>query len=240
MKLTFLGTRGYIDARTRRHRRHSSLLVEYRGRRLLIDCGEDWLGKLDEIAPQRIFVTHAHPDHARGLRAGAGCPVHATTETWEGMADYPIDRRETVRPRERDNVLGMTVEAFPVVHSLRAPAVGYRIAAGAAEIFYVPDVIDIQDRGAALGGIDIFVGDGATMTRSMVRRRDHKLFGHTTIRAQLGWCVENSVPCAVFTHCGSEIVNGDERRLGARLRQMAREHGIEARIAHDGMEMTLR
>src|SRR5437660_1496849 len=32
MKLTFLGTRGEIEARTRRHHRHSSLLVSYRGK----------------------------------------------------------------------------------------------------------------------------------------------------------------------------------------------------------------
>jgi hypothetical protein len=32
MKLTFLGTRGEIDARTRRHRMHTSLLVVSRGR----------------------------------------------------------------------------------------------------------------------------------------------------------------------------------------------------------------
>jgi hypothetical protein len=31
MELTFLGTRGEIDARTRRHWMHTSLLVSYRG-----------------------------------------------------------------------------------------------------------------------------------------------------------------------------------------------------------------
>ncbi len=43
MKLTFLGTRGEVDTRTRRHRRHASLLVEYRGGRVMVDCGSQIL-----------------------------------------------------------------------------------------------------------------------------------------------------------------------------------------------------
>jgi len=41
MKLTFLGTRGEIEARTRRHRMHTSLLVSYRTADVMIDCGLD-------------------------------------------------------------------------------------------------------------------------------------------------------------------------------------------------------
>jgi len=39
VNLTFLGTRGEIEARTRRHRMHTSLLVSHRGARVMIDCG---------------------------------------------------------------------------------------------------------------------------------------------------------------------------------------------------------
>ena len=51
MKLTFIGTRGEIDTRTRRHRMHTSLLVSYRGANVMIDCGLDWLGKLKRVDP---------------------------------------------------------------------------------------------------------------------------------------------------------------------------------------------
>jgi ribonuclease BN (tRNA processing enzyme) len=240
VKLNFLGTRGYIEAKTRRHRRHSALLVTYRRRRIMIDCGADWRGKLDEISPQALFITHAHPDHAWGLKEGARCPVYATREAWKGMADFPVARPQSLQPRAPVAVAGMCVEAFAVVHSLRAPAVGYRISAGQVAIFYVPDVIDVHQRAEALAGLKLFIGDGASMTRPLVRRKGDKLFGHTTIRAQLGWCAEAGVTQALFTHCGSGIVKGDERRLGARLRAMARERGVEAQIAHDGLEMVVR
>src|SRR5438105_4543651 len=127
MKLTFLGTRGGIEARTRRHRMHTSLLVSYRGARVVIDCRLGWAGKLGRL----------HPD-------------------------------------------------------------------------------------------------------AIVRKRDNALIGHAAISAQLGWCAKEGVPRVIITHCGSEIVNGDERKLSVKLRAMAAERGVEAAIAYDGMELILR
>jgi glyoxylase-like metal-dependent hydrolase (beta-lactamase superfamily II) len=86
VKLTFLGTRGEIDARTRRHRMHTSLLVAYRGANVMIDAGLDCLGKLKRASPSAIVLTHAHPDHAWGLKRGAPCPVYAPEKTWQAPA----------------------------------------------------------------------------------------------------------------------------------------------------------
>jgi hypothetical protein len=46
-------------------------------------------------------------------------------------------------------------QAFPVDHWLRAPAVGYRITAGCAAIFYAPDLVSIVDEQEALSGLDL-------------------------------------------------------------------------------------
>jgi phosphoribosyl 1,2-cyclic phosphodiesterase len=219
----------------------SALLVAYYGERVMIDCGEDWLGALDDLAPQAIVVTHAHPDHAWGLQEGAPCPVYATKISWEKkLADFAIERRETMPEREPLEIAGIIFEAFPVEHSTRAPAVGYRITAGRVTVFYVPDVVWIRDREAALSGVRVYVGDGATLTRSMVRKVDERLIGHTPIRTQLTWCEKTGVPRAIFTHLGSEIVEGDERLLGPKVRALAEERGVEAEFAHDGMEEVLR
>lgn len=240
MKLTFLGTRGYIEAANDRHRRHSALLVRYGETDVMVDCGADWKGEFREIGPDAIVLTHAHPDHAFGLEDGADCRVYATAVTWASIEDYPIADRHEVKPREPFEIDGISFEAFPVTHSLRAPAVGYRIAAGRSKIFYVPDVVDVHDRETALDGVDLFIGDGATLTRSMVRRKGDQLFGHTTVRAQIGWCQEAGIPRALFTHCGREIVEGDERTLGPKVEEMGRERGVDAAIAHDGLSLTLR
>jgi phosphoribosyl 1,2-cyclic phosphodiesterase len=239
MKLTFLGTRGEIEKRTRRHRMHTSLLVSYRGADVMIDCGLDWLGKLKRVSPSAIVLTHAHPDHAWGLRHGASCPVYAPQQTWQSLEHYPIEDRRLIKVRTPTKVCGITFEAFPVEHSILSPAVGYRVRAGRARIFYAPDLIFIHERKAALDGLQIYIGDGATVMRSFVRRRGKALIGHASVRTQLAWCGKEGVRRAIITHCGSEIVNGDERKISAKLRDIASERGVEVSIAYDGMKMML-
>jgi phosphoribosyl 1,2-cyclic phosphodiesterase len=234
LTLTFLGTRGEIDIRSRWHKRHSSLLVQRGNARIMIDCGADWLGSVQRIAPTAVILTHAHPDHAAGLSASAPCPVYATSETWTLIRRFPIRERRALPLKKSISIDGVRFTAFPVAHSLRAPAVGFRVAADGECFFYVPDVARVPDPARTLRGIDLYVGDGATITRSMVRRRDGSLIGHAPIVAQLAWCKQAGVRRAIFTHCGSAIVRADARKLNAMLRELGREHGIDARIAVDG------
>lgn len=240
MKLTFLGTRGNIEARTEAHRCHTSLMVSYYDTDVMIDAGEDWRGRLDGLGADAIVVTHAHPDHAWGLQEGAPCPVWATEETWEDIGDYPVERAGTVEPRRPFEVGDIEFEAFAVAHSTRAPAVGYRISAGEVTIFYVPDVVYIEQREKALAGCKLYVGDGATLGESFVRKPGDQVIGHTPVRTQLTWCQKFDVPRAIITHCGSEIVEGDPDAIDARLAEMADERGVRAEIAVDGQEVVLR
>jgi phosphoribosyl 1,2-cyclic phosphodiesterase len=235
MKITFLGTRGEIEARTTAHAMHSAILISHRRRRVMVDCGRDWLERISEIQPHAIVLTHAHPDHAFGLRAGAPCPVYATAQTWSAIERYPITDPRPVEPRLPVSVQGMTFEAFPVEHSITAPAVGYRITAGAVAVFYAPDLVSIHERADALRGIRVYIGDGATMARPLVRRRGDTLVGHTPVRTQLGWCQAEGVPHAIITHCGSQIVTGDPAKLTEQLESWAAERGRTAQFAYDGM-----
>jgi phosphoribosyl 1,2-cyclic phosphodiesterase len=239
MKLTFLGTRGEIEARTRRHRMHTSLLVCYRGARVMIDCGLDWLGKFERLHPSAIVLTHAHPDHAWALKRGAPFPVYAPQKTWQELQHYPIEDRHVIEERTPTKVCSITFEAFPVEHSILSPAVGYRVSAGRPRIFYAPDLIFIHERSAALRDVKIYIGDGATLTRSFIRRRGKALIGHSPVRTQLTWCEKEGVPRAIITHCGSEIVTGNEREISAKLRASGAEHAVDVRIAYDGMKLTL-
>lgn len=82
---------------------------------------------------------------------------------------------------------GIFFEAFTVEHSIRAP---------------------VHEREDALRECDLYVGDGATLDRSFVRKREER-----------------------------RVTSG---RWTPSSRQMARERGVEARIAHDGLELVLR
>jgi phosphoribosyl 1,2-cyclic phosphodiesterase len=239
MKLTFLGTRGEIEKRTRRHRMHTSLMVSYRGADVMIDCGLDRLGKFERLHPRAIVLTHAHPDHAWGLKNGAPCPVHAPQKTWETLTSCRVEDRHLIKERTPTKICGVTFEAFAVEHSILAPAVGYRVSAGRACIFYVPDLVFIHERAAALKDLQIYIGDGATVTRSFIRRRGKTLIGHAQVRTQLTWCEKEGVSRAIITHCGSEIVKGDERELSAKLRALGADRGVEVCIAYDEMKLKL-
>ena len=80
---------------------HTSLLVCWRRKRVMVDCGDDWLGKAARLRPDAIAITHAHPDHAGGLKYGAPCPVFATRESWSGIGAASMPRIGHPRRRNR-------------------------------------------------------------------------------------------------------------------------------------------
>ena len=246
MKLRFLGTRGNIKESTSNHKRHSSLKIAYYDQHVIIDCGEDWLDKVADWDANAILVTHAHPDHAFGLQKGAPFPVYATRDAWEGMQNFEIKERRVIPKREKikipeESPHAFEVTAFPVLHSTRAPAVGYRLTAGEVSIFYVPDVAWIKDRKQAMQDITVYIGDGATIKRSMVRKPGDTIIGHVPIQTQLTWCQKTGVSSAIFTHLGSQIVGADESEVTQQIFAMARERNIEeVLIAQDDLTLTLR
>jgi phosphoribosyl 1,2-cyclic phosphodiesterase len=245
MKITFLGTRGYIEPSSNRHRMYTAAMIGYRRRNVMIDCGQGWEREWARIRPDAIVVTHAHPDHAFALKsAEPPCPVHATEATWNSLGDdcaVPAASRQTLMPRSAREIAGIVFEPFPVLHSTRAPAVGYRITAGRVRVFYVPDVVWIEDRDEAFADIRCYIGDGATIHRNMVRKdkTTGELIGHATVSQQLTWCRKDGVGRMIVTHCGSDIVK-DERSAGREIRELADERGVDVEIAHDGMERVFR
>jgi ribonuclease Z len=69
IKLTFLGTSGTVPTA---ERNHTSMLLEYKGENMLIDCGEGTQrqfrkAKLNPCKITRILITHCHGDHILGL-----------------------------------------------------------------------------------------------------------------------------------------------------------------------------
>lgn len=241
MKLTFLGTKGYIEHATKNHRMHTSLLISYKNTKIMVDCGEDWLKKLKTIKCNYIVLTHAHPDHAFGLKEGSPCPVYATKDCWKDLEKYPIEKKCLMPTRKKIKLGSIFFEAFPVIHSVKCPAVGYKIQAGKVKIFYVPDVAWIKDMKKAFKGISVYIGDGATISRNMIRKSKDtgELFGHAMIRQQLTWCQKHKIPKMIITHCGKDIVE-HQKEAKKTIQKFADERNVEVVIAHDKMELILK
>jgi phosphoribosyl 1,2-cyclic phosphodiesterase len=236
--VTFLGTRGNIKIRSKLHYRHTSTLITFRRKTIMIDCGLDWTRQVKKIHPDAIIITHAHEDHAAGLRYGAPCPVWATRESWQHLKRYKIEQRNVIRPRQPTIISGITVQAFAVAHAINAPAVGYRITAGNKTLFYVPDLVKIKQQKEALHNIDLYIGDGALLRRTLlVRKKDGTFIGHSPVSAQLSWCKKEGVKKIIITHCGTEIVSQDHAIIEQQFKALGKEFGVHVRCAYDGLQI---
>lgn len=242
MKLKFLGTRGYIEAKTKRHSNHSSLMIMHNKKKIMIDCGETFLNKVNKIKPNHIVITHAHPDHAFGLEKGVNCFVWATKDSWKKLKEFPIDKKyqKLLKPRKKQKIENITFETFKVMHSVKAPAVGFRISYRRKTFFYVPDILWIENRKQAFKNILFYIGDGATIQRNMVRKdkETNKLYGHANIRQQLTWCQKEGVKKMIITHLGSDVVT-KEKKATKLIKELAKKRNVEVVIAYDGMQILI-
>jgi ribonuclease BN (tRNA processing enzyme) len=230
-KLTFLGTKGEIEEETPVHRFHSSILVELGGTRLLVDYGLLRSQTLDESAPVAVLITHAHPDHYSWLKQDvlSAIPVFLTQETLD-YGKFKPQSSHVIVPMKKFKVGVFECMAYPVIHSIRCPAVGWKLKFEGKTLVYNSDLVDIVEKDAVLAGVDWYVGDGSAVEANLVRRRGDVLFGHTRIITQVHWCEKFGIKHMVFTHLGRETLR-EEADFKA-------EHP-EVVFAYDGLEMEI-
>jgi ribonuclease BN (tRNA processing enzyme) len=242
VKLRFYGTKGYVEEESRAHRGHSAFVVQAAGFSLLCDFGQNRKGRLGKIAPDAVFVSHAHPDHAWGLEEGTSLPVYASAVTHALTKDLPIRERIVLIPQVPVAVGPFRLSAFPVVHSVRCPCVAARIETPEGTLVYSGDIVSFEEPARALTGADVYVGDGSTLAGSLVRRHSSgALIGHTTVRAQLGWLARYGVERAVFSHFGKGPIEMGEKALSQALADLAADKAPGCRVtaARDGLEVSI-
>ena len=242
MILKFLGTKGYIDISSKRHKMHTSLLILHKNKKFMIDCGEGWERKLKKINPDYIIITHAHPDHAFGLKNGTKAKVLATKKSFDILKKFPLkdSQKKVLDIEKKIRISTLTIEPFSLIHSIKAPAIGIKVTYLKKSFFYAPDVLWIENREKAFKDILFYIGDGATINKSLVRKdkKTNKLFGHANISQQLTWCRKENVKKMIVTHLGSQIVK-DEKKAKQTILKLANEKEVEVLIAYDSLEIKL-
>ena len=152
------------------------------------------------------------------------------------MRPGPIPERAVVEPRVPFDVHGIRFKAFPVEHSLRAPAVGYRISTDRTSLFYAPDIVRIHDQKEALAGITLYVGDGASITRPIVRKRGDAFIGHASIRTSIGMVPARGCSRPSLHIAELKLFLVMSTAMNEAVASLGQQLGVAAKIAFDGME----
>jgi phosphoribosyl 1,2-cyclic phosphate phosphodiesterase len=210
----------------RNRRRRASVLVESRGKTVLIDTSPDMREQLLDAAVRRldaVILTHPHADHLHGLddlravnRAmREAIPLYADART---LAEVEQRFGYALKPPPEDGFFykptltahringpfeagGLRVVPFPQDHGY-STTLGFRIGA----FGYSTDVTELDDNAfAALAGIELWIVD-------CLRYEPHPTHSH--LEKTLGWIARLKPKRAVLTHMDRPL---DYRELAAKL-----------------------
>lgn len=210
----------------RNRRRRGSLLVESRGRALLIDTSPDLREQLLDAGASRldaVLLTHAHADHLHGIDdirmvnrlMGQPIPLYASAATLaeaERRFGYALQPAVPGKPLYRPaltphpvagpfSAAGMPVVPFAQSHGY-STTLGFRIG----PLAYSTDVVDLDDNAfTALAGVELWIVD-------CLRREPHPTHSH--LAKTLQWIARVRPARAVLIHMDQSL---DYRELSAEL-----------------------
>ena len=223
----------------RNNRTRCSVLLEWSGRKVLIDTATDFRQQaLREGIEQidSVLFTHAHADHVHGiddlrtftLRTGNAIPAYAdrgVLDRLKGLFSYIFSESDApgFRPRLQVNevvgpfdLFGQTVVPIPLLHG-PGESLGYRVG----NLAYIVDCSALPESSwRLLQGVEVLVIDA-------LRFREHE--SHFSISEAIEVAKKLRVPRTLLTHLTHDI---DYPRHTTGL-----PDGVE--FAYDGQTLTL-
>ena len=210
----------------RNRRRRTSLLIECRGKTVLIDTSPDLREQLLDANIAHIdavILTHAHADHLHGID---------DLRSVNALMKQPIPLyADAATLGELERRFGYVLEPLPadgyiykpslVTHEIAGPFIaaglpfvpfaqdhGFSMTLGlrVGALGYSTDVTELDDSAfAALAGIELWIVD-------CLRYEPHPTHSH--LPKTLGWIARLDMPRAVLTHMDRQL---DYRELAAKL-----------------------
>jgi phosphoribosyl 1,2-cyclic phosphate phosphodiesterase len=210
----------------RNRRRRASLLIECRGKTILIDTSPDLREQLLDAQVARldaVILTHAHADHLHGIDDLRSVnrlmkqliPLYVDSTTLGELRrrfDYVFDPAPSdgyfYKPHLAPHVIdgpftaaGLPIVPFAQDHGFSA-TLGFRVGA----LGYSTDVVQLDDTAfAALAGIELWIVD-------CLRYESHSTHSH--LEKTLAWIERLKPRRAVLTHMDRQL---DYRELAAQL-----------------------
>ncbi|MHA1589555.1 MAG: MBL fold metallo-hydrolase, partial [Candidatus Njordarchaeales archaeon] len=219
-EIIFHGTRGLVEETSDSHKYHTC--IEYRDNHpFIIDVGASRIEK-DKLPDVPIIITHSHPDHLYGLRdldlanrRIAVSELFINSKGWleEKKNGYVGFTPQIFKGKGSFVFANRLFHSVPVLHSLIAPNVALIFEFAGKKICHVTDILSMResDREKYLKGVDIYIGDGSSLERTLIHFKKKKgergkPFGHISVKEQLKFLRKANVPYAIFTHWGSEPI----------------------------------
>ncbi len=229
MDIRILGTRGQIKPSHPNYHNHSGVLID----NVLFDLGEPSFLK---YAPQTIFVTHLHPDHAFFMYESVKHPPAISVSLF-APESAKLKGITVTKFTGITEVAGLTVTSVPTAHSKKVLSQGYVVENGSKRIFYTGDVAWLKkDIIESLGKFDLVLTEGSYLKKGGRVFRDKcsgYIYGHTGI-PNLVKLFGEVTKHVVITHFGSWFYkNIDESK--AQIASLGDEYGISVTPAYDGM-----
>ena len=239
MRVVILGSgpaNPIIDRNGKSRRTNSSIVIKHKGKRLLVDCGKNFLEQADRESIKRIdalFITCGHQDNITGLGSqldGWLKKNKQETVTIYSEAQTEKQIKEKIASKYHKNlkfvrtklynkyvVLG-DITAIParVTHSVQPgfPTVALNFSQADDKFTYASDVNTWgKETEKYLKNLDVLFWDGAGW--------DRRFFGHRAILEDLSMLDALKNKKVIFTQIGRDVPNheGAEKIISQKVKE---------------------
>ncbi|MBW1933775.1 MAG: hypothetical protein JRI56_12470, partial [Deltaproteobacteria bacterium] len=200
------------------------------------------------VKPKYVLIEHIHEDVIGGLHELRPIKptVFATNDVWEWLRrhykatsqregefeDIYAFPRYVIKPGQGFSIgKTYTVTPYKVDHAKKGDpeAVGFKIDLGGKTIWHSSDVLNIPDHKKTLKDVDIYIGDGASLTRDISGGDGD--YGHASMKKQIKWAKDSGIGKIYFTQIGHVGFTHDD------LKKKLNEMTPNAEPLYDGMEL---
>lgn len=240
----------------RSKRNYTATLFSVGSDHLLINTPKGINGMLGLVGakPKHVLLEHIHEDVVGGLHElrSINPNVFATKEVWDYLKRHyralsgekgsfeEIYSFPRYVIKDQAFMLGkdgapFTVAPFKVSHAKPGDpsALGFKIDIGGKTIWHCSDVLEVPNRTKILQDVDIYIGDGASLTRGVKTKSKGEEVGHASIEEQIKWAQDAGIKRIYFTQIGHVGKTHDE------LNQALKEMAPNAQALYDGAKISL-
>ena len=219
LKITFYGTRGLVDVKSKSHHNHTSILIESPKTKVLLDRGEENPEKRPFKKVDFELCSHCHPDHILKLRSF----IASEDTKRQARKYYPKLTFNIIRTFKSyvPFYLGdIKFLPIPVYHSLRCPMHAFIVKYDGFKVWIATDFLGFHkgDFKKYFKNIDLAIIDGSFIERTMIRKKGSKVFGHESIFRQIGR-MQYQAKSFIITHLGTKAIKIGNKKLAQKIRK---------------------